>query len=114
VRGSSPLNCKTLKHVSAFMVICLGGGAGNESVYAEDVPKGSVIIVLRCSVGMVCMFEYGLLCSVILGAAACLSLMSMMNCVVAMKSSRLIHYTSRLVPELISTIEVPHAVTPIA
>jgi hypothetical protein len=45
-RGSSPLNCKTLKHVSAFMVICLGGGAGNESVYAEDVPKGRVIILL--------------------------------------------------------------------
>ena len=45
-RGSSPLNCKTLKHVSAFMVICLGGGAGNESVYADDVPKGKVIMLL--------------------------------------------------------------------
>jgi len=44
---SLPLNCKTLKHVSAFMVICLGGGAGNESVYADDVPKGRVIIVCR-------------------------------------------------------------------
>jgi hypothetical protein len=59
-----------LKHVSAFMVICLGGGAGNESVYAEDVPKGSVIIVLSCGVGVVCMIVYALLCSVILGAAA--------------------------------------------
>ena len=29
------------------MVICLGGGAGNESVYADDVPKGRVIIVCR-------------------------------------------------------------------
>lgn len=48
MRGGSPLNCKTLKHVSAFMVICLGGGAGNESVYADDVPKGSVIILLWC------------------------------------------------------------------
>jgi hypothetical protein len=47
VRGGSPLNCKTLKHVSAFMVICLGGGAGNESVYADDVPNGKVIIVLN-------------------------------------------------------------------
>ena len=47
---SSPLNCKTLKHVSAFMVICLGGGAGNESVYADDVPKGRVVILLGCSV----------------------------------------------------------------
>jgi len=53
---SSPLNCKTLKHVSAFMVICLGGGAGNESVYAEDVPKGRVIILLdwsMCVVGLI-------------------------------------------------------------
>ena len=33
-----------------------------------------------------------------------------MNCMVAMKSSRLIIH--RHVPELISTIEVPHAVTP--
>jgi hypothetical protein len=52
VRGGSPLNCKTLKHVSAFMVICLGGGAGNESVYAEDVPKGRVIILLECSMSV--------------------------------------------------------------
>jgi len=55
-RVSSPLNCRTLKHVSAFMVICLGGGAGNESVYAEDVPKGRVIILLdwgMCVVGLI-------------------------------------------------------------
>jgi hypothetical protein len=28
------------------MVICLGGGEGKESVYADGVPNGSVIIVV--------------------------------------------------------------------
>ena len=40
------MNCNTLKHVSALMVICLGGGEGKESVYADGVPNGSVIIAV--------------------------------------------------------------------
>lgn len=35
-----PLKTLRLKHVSAAIVTCEGGGEGNESVYAEAVPKG--------------------------------------------------------------------------
>lgn len=43
--SNSPLNTLKLKHVSALMVSALGGGAGNESVYALAVPNGGAIIV---------------------------------------------------------------------
>jgi hypothetical protein len=54
-----PLNWRTLKHVSALIVICLGGGAGNESVYADEVPNGRVIILLEGDTSVLLDFEDG-------------------------------------------------------
>ena len=45
----SPLNTLRLKHVSAAIVTCEGGGRGNESVYAESDPKGGAGILV-CSI----------------------------------------------------------------
>lgn len=42
-------------------MICLGGGAGNESVYADEVPKGKVVILLDVPVIMFAMVESELL-----------------------------------------------------
>jgi hypothetical protein len=44
-----PLKTLRLKHVSAATVTCLGGGAGNESVYAEALPKGGAGMLMNVS-----------------------------------------------------------------
>lgn len=53
-RNDQPLKTPRLKQVSAVTVTCFGGGAGNESVYAEAVPNGGAGIVdameWRCTV----------------------------------------------------------------
>lgn len=47
--GHPPRNTVRLKHVSADTVSSRGGGAGNESEYADAVPNGGpAIVVVVC------------------------------------------------------------------